>query len=96
MKKPTEHPAKPPLHPEISLLSIPAAEKQKMQEFLEKDIDFALASGRISAIQGVSIAEKGSRDELHLYLTEQAGGESFFHPCHQKEWHIRLHQKEKN
>ena len=95
MKKPLDNPALPPIHPEIALLSIPLEAKEKLQSLLEKDIHYALATGRIFEIGGVSIAEKGTRDELHLYLNETSGGESFFHACHNKEWHIRIHQQQK-
>jgi hypothetical protein len=93
MKKTAENPAKPPLHPEIALLSIPPEEKKKLQALLEKDLHYALATGKLLEVGDVSIAEKNTRDELHLYLTEKSGGESFFHTCHNKEWHIRIHQK---
>jgi len=79
-------------HPEIELLNLPEEQKSLLQNSLEKDISYALASGKITKIGGVSIAEKGSRDELHLYLNEHHGGESSFHRCGNKDYHIRLHQ----
>jgi hypothetical protein len=79
-------------HPEIEILTLPEEEKTKLQNHLEKDIAFALGTGRVHKLDGVSIAEKGSRDELHLYLNEKNGGESFFHTCGKKEYHLRLHQ----
>ena len=79
-------------HPEIEILSLKNDLKDALQLLLEKDIAYALGSGRIQKVGGISIAEKGSRDELHLYLQESKGGESSFHKCGEKEYHIRIHQ----
>jgi len=80
------------INPEIEILSIPLEDKQLLQNWLERDIAFALAAGRITQVQNISIAEKGSRDEMYLFLEEKHGGESNFHLCAGKEWHVRIHE----